>query len=478
MKNRTLFFTLGMLGLALGSVPLGGCSYLRARSARAAYSQYQNAVASGDMVAARAALLSLVNIEEDVPDYWVQLGRLQIQMGAYRDAYDAFLHAHELDRTNVDVLSTLTQLALIAGEMDLAEEHARSLSLLSPDNPAVTLVHGYTAYRAGELDQAEAAADKLLASAPDDSFAKILKTRVLVAKDRVDEAIGLLEDQHRSVPQDLSAIRNLAAIYRNRGDWANLARIEADSLRLNPRDADVAKTLIEAFLRSGNVAAAGRLSAQLLSPSSSPALTESVLAVWLQYAPHGAVLPNGLQLAKLASGDRRVSFASYYNRVGQPRAAEALLGPSQLPVTHLNARLNAVLANAMALEGRAAEARDLFDRVLSREPDQADALRGRCALELRTGQAKQAVIDAQRLVTIAPTDGDDRLLLAQTYAAAGNKTQGQATLWDAFQDLPKDEHVYAALRSALASAGDGDGQRRLDEEIADERKTELRKELI
>jgi predicted Zn-dependent protease len=216
----------------------------------------------------------------------------------------------------------------------------------------------------------------------------------------------------------------------------------------------------------------------MLSPSASPQLVEDTLSLWARFAPHGKVLPGAAKLAGAATADRRVSFADYFNRVGDPGAARALLGSSQQPVTRVNARWNAVFAQSLALQGQLREAKSLFDLVLDREPDQSEALRGRSSLEAQNGMTKQAIIDAQRLVTISPGTGEDRLLLAQAYLADGNRNEVRRTLWEAFQELPNDERVYSALKNVLASTGDTDAQRRLDEEAADRRTSKLTKELI
>ena len=158
VKNRTLFFALSALGLAVTSVPLGGCSYLKARAARNAYADYQEALAAGDTAKARKALMALVRADEDVADYWLELARFQVRIGDYRGAYEAFSRAHELDRGNVDVLAAMTQIALMSGDTDVAQEHARSLALVASDSPLVTLVNGFVDYRSGEFDKASAAA--------------------------------------------------------------------------------------------------------------------------------------------------------------------------------------------------------------------------------------------------------------------------------------------------------------------------------
>ena len=185
-----------------------------------------------------------------------------------------------------------------------------------------------------------------------------------------------------------------------------------------------------------------------------------------------------LALAQSSAGERRVSFANYFNRIGKPTLAAALLGGAQLPVSPENARWNAVIAQSMALQGRVADAKQLFDRVLQAEPDQLDALRGRSALESRAGMPREAVVDAQRLVSASPNTGEDRLLLAQAFLAAGKQKEVTRTLWQAFQDLPEDERVLGALKSVLISSGDLDGVRRLNDEFADQRKAKLVKDLV
>ena len=478
MKNRTLFFKLSLIGLTVATPLLSGCNLYRSWETRRAYSNYQLAVASGDLIRIKFALAALTRADEDVPDYWAELGRLELQLGEYGKAYDAFSRAYELDRSNVQILAALTQLALMSGHVDMADQHARSLALLAPDNPAVMLVRGYMSYQSGDLDDADLQIDKLLAGTPNDSNAKVLKAHILIARDRVDDAIALLENQSKAQPADRSALRGLAALYGSRNDWRNVARVEFELYKLDPKDTTVAGSLVEALLRAGNVAGARRVSGPLLSAPADPKTVDATLVSWVKYAPAGQLLPDALQLANAATDDRRITFANYFNGIGKPAVAGALLGGPRLPANRANARANAIIAQSLALQGRYAEARPLFDRVLQVEPDQLDALRGRSALEARTGMARQAIVDAQRLVSATPNTGDDRLLLAQAFRSAGNKREVLQTLWQAFQDLPDDERVFAALKSMLASTGDMDGERRLNDEFADQQKSKLVKDLV
>jgi predicted Zn-dependent protease len=476
VKNRTFFLMLPLFGIALAGTLLAGCGLLPSKAERA-YSQYQAALAGGDKNRVRAALVALASADEDNPDYWIELGKIQIEFGDYAKAYDAFSRAYEVDRSNVPVLTALTQMALLSGNIPLADEQAKTLALLSPDNPTVTLVRGYVALQAGDLGQADGEASKLLAGAPTDPDAKILKARVLIARSAIPDAVSLLEAQHKAEPEDRMALRALSALYRNRSDWRNATRADAALHKLDPDDTNVAQDLIEASLRSGNLALARVTSVPLLSASSNPGSVQGTLDLWARFSP--ALLPGVVELANASAGDNRVAFANYFNRMDRPAVASHLLGGrARLPVTSANLRWDAVIAQSLSLQKQEKAAKQLFNLILAKEPDQLDALRGRSALAARTGSSKQAIVDAQRLVSASPNSGEDRLLLAQAYLAGGHLTDVKRTLWEAFQAVPDDERVLAALKRVLGSTGDADAEQRLNDEYADKELAKLRKELV
>jgi tetratricopeptide (TPR) repeat protein len=472
-----LFLKRPLLTLAAGALFLGGCSLFESRTVHA-YNQYQAALAAGDLNRAHVALIKLVAADEDEPDYWVELGKLELRLGDYAGAYQALSRAHELDRNNVEVLATLTQFALASRQIEVADEQARMLALLSPDNPVVSLVRGYVALKAGNLDKADAEAQGLIARNPNDSSAKLLEARVLIARYRIDDAIALLEEQFQSTPDDLGAARELVSLYRSKEDWRALARVHYALYKLVPGRNDVSVELVESLMRSGQIEAAGAIARPMLSGAANPRLVEQLLDDWANYAPSGTVLPDAGRLAQASNGDARVSFASYFNRIGKPKAARALLGNPHTPVTPANARWNAVYAQALDAMRQSAQALNLYDQVLQAEPDQVDALKGRSLLFARMGRGRQAIADAQRLVSAEPNSGRDRLILAEVFTAAGKPNEARRTLWDAFQDLPNDDRVFAALKRLLLSKGDLDGARRLDDERVDHRYQTLSQESV
>ena len=458
-------------------VVVTGCSSSDSR-ARAALGEYQTATAAHDLPAARKALLELVRAKDDVAEYWAELGKVQTAMGSYGDAYYAFNRAYELDRSDPTLVSALTVLALRSGDLSQAQARAEELEILSPGNPWVKLVKGWSAFAEFRFDEALSVGDTLLAATPFDPSATILKARALFALHREDEAIDLLTKQMQSQPTDNGSMSLLAEIYEREDNWPKVAELAQKVSALTPDDQDNGLLLVEAAFRSGNVELGRKASFRLLPASADAATVTRVLDLWADYWPSPQRIIDARRLAAAASGnEQRLAYAEFMSRYGSPADAMRIAGPAAaLPVAAATAEANAVVADALSRSGNAAAARTRFNAVLAFDPGNATALRGRSELSLRTGNAPAAVLDAQKLVTVLPNSADDRLLLARAFAAAGNKPWMERTLWAAFQDIPGDEHILAALQSTRK--GDRDAIGDLDSEFARQRDNKLNRGLL
>lgn len=451
---------------------LASCSSPDAR-ARDALNAYQAAAASNDLAGAKKALIELVNAKDDVADYWVQLGKLQTSLGNYSDAYYAFSRAYELDRTNVDVLRSVTELALRSGDLPAAQTHAEELSILAPGDPWPKLVRGWEAISQSHFDQAISAADSILANEPYDSSATMLKARALIGLGQEDQAIDLLTKQIQAQPSDVTNLHLLSRIYQRHGDWAKLFPVVQQLSNLVPFNHDNLLLLIEAAFRSGHVQAGRNASQRLLRPDADPLLETTVLDKWSDYWPSPQRLSDARSLGAAAIGlDRKLPYAAFLTSLGSPQDAVRLIGSwAGIPVNASNAEANAVLAGALAGMGNSQAARLRFDAVLAFDPGNASALRGRAELALRTGDARGAIVYAEKLVTVLPNSAEDRLLLSHSYAAAGNAAWANRTLWRAFQDIPADEKIFAALEAT--KSGNPDATRELQGEFDRQRDQKL-----
>ncbi|MEA3079106.1 MAG: hypothetical protein QOF05_514 [Sphingomonadales bacterium] len=459
------------------AIVVAGCSSSDSR-ARAALGEYQTATAANDLPGARKALLELVRAKDDVADYWAELGKVQAAMGSYNDAYYAFTRAYELNRSDPGLVRALTELALRSGDLTQAQARAEELEILSPGDPWVKMVKGWSAYSELRYDEALAVSDAMLADSPFDTSATILKARALSSMHRQDEAIDLLNKQIQAQPSDVSSMSLLARMYEREDDWAKVAQLTQRVNALTPADGTNTLLLVEAAFRSGNVELGRKTSFQLLRPAADSPTVAAVLDLWADYWPSPQRIADARRLgAAAALQNQRLTYAEFLIRYGSPADAIRLAAPTAaLPVRAESAEANAVLGDALSRSGDVAQAKARFDAVLAFDPGNATALRGRSEIALRTGNPASAVLDAQKLVTVLPDSAGDRLLLARAFAAAGNRPWMERTLWSAFQDIPADKQILAALQST--KKGDREAIGDLDAEFARQRDNRLNRGLL
>jgi tetratricopeptide (TPR) repeat protein len=322
-----------------------------------------------------------------------------------------------------------------------------------------------------------AISDAMLVTTPNDPSAIALKARALVSMGREDEAIDALNKQIAAQPSDDGSITVLARIYQRDGDWAKVAQLTQRIRKLVPADQENALLLIQSAFRSGNVELGRKTSFELLQPGVDAATVNSVLDLWAAYWPSGQRIADARRLAAATGLEQRLAYAEFLSRSGSPGDAIRLAEPAAaLPVRADSAQANAVLGDALSRSGNLAAAKARFDAVLAFDPGNATALRGRSELELRTGNAAGAVLDAQKLVTVLPNSADDRLLLARAFGAAGNRRWMERTIWSAFQDVPANEHILAALQSI--KKGDGDALAEINAEFARQRNNLLNRGML
>jgi Flp pilus assembly protein TadD len=216
-----------------------------------------------------------------------------------------------------------------------------------------------------------------------------------------------------------------------------------------------------------------------MAPDAPARQVDAVLQLWAERYKSPEAIAEARRLASAAGVQQSLAYATYFNAVGRPEDAAALVGDApKLPLSRANLSINSVIATSLALRGQRIQAKRLFDAILEREPDHVYALRGRINLAIATGNARAAVVDAQRLVSVLPRSARDRLLLARAYGAAGDSRQMDRTLWNAFHEIEADLQAYEALRAHVARTEGADAARQVDEEFQRQRDTALEREFI
>lgn len=449
---------------------VAGCRAPEERAAKYA-GMYEAAMAANDPWTARLAMQTAVRYEDANPQYWEGLGRAQLALGDYGAAFGSFLRANELDRSNVGVLQTLADLAVMAGQVDQSRRYANQVLLLTPGDPAPQSTLGYIALHELKFEDALKRADTVLGMRPGDSNATVLKARALAALDRQPEAVALLKAHVAGHLDDRAALQAMSAIAGREGDLAGRKLAQSRLLELSPNDPavklDLARTLYalgerdHAHAMTLAMAEQGRHGGQLID----------ILALWRRYEPRDATVAEVRRLATAASIADRMRYAYYLMMAGEPAEAEAMVAAhAALPVTAANAAPLALLAQTRAAQGRDKEALSLLDAVLAFDNSNVLALRARTDLYLRAGRGKAAVPDAQRLVAEKPKAADDRVRLARAYRLAGQPQLAENAYRAGLQEVPGSPLIYRHLRRFLAETGKQDELADLDREYGEQKR--------
>lgn len=465
MKRRAI------VAAAMALTLLAGCRSREERAAKFA-AVYEAAMANNDPVMARLAMQQAVGFDDSNPDYWQQLGGVELALGDYSGAFNAYLRANELDHSRPVVLQALADLAVIGGHAEDAQRYAKQVLLLRPDDPAPQTTLGFVALRNRDYDSALKHADAVLATRVDDTNATILKARALAGLGKPDAALTLLRDFVTGHPSDATALDALGDMSGRFGNLAGQKEAQSRELAMRPKDVALRVNYARTLYRLGERAAAHELTYALASGGGHEGRLIDILGLWLQYEPRDAAVAEVRQLATQASTADKMRYAYFLMLAGQAGEAEALVAPLvSLPVTAANAAPLALLAQAQAMQGRDAEALKLLDAVLAFDEGNIMALRARTDLYLRTGRGRQAVFDAQRLVASKPRSADDRVRLARAYALAGQPQLAENTYRAGIQAIGgADPALFDGLRAFLVKAGRSDELADLQQQFVEQKR--------
>ena len=367
-----------------------------------------------------------------------------------------------------------------SGDLTQAQARAEELEILSPGDPWVKLVKGWAAYRRVPLRR----------SARDQRFdachhavsipsATVLKARALVSMQREDEAIDLLNKQIQAQPTMAAAWRCWRKSISARiigPKWPSLPSVFERSAR---PIRTTALLLVEAAFRSGNVelGAQGELSAAP-ADAADAATVDTVLDLWTDYWPSPQRIADARRLAAAAAGlEQRLTYAEFLSRCGSPADAIRLADRCSDTAGQCRKCRGQCRACRCAVAERQSAGGKGPVRCRARvRPGQCDGAARPSRAELRTGNAAAAVLDAQKLVTVLPNSGGRPAAACARLCGGRNKPWMDRTLWTAFQDIPADEHIFAALQST--KKGDRDAIAELNAEFARQRDAKLNRGLL
>ena len=429
----------------LAALSIVACTSHDERAATAA-AIAADAFGQGNLPVARAQIGRALAARDDVSDYWMLSGRIAMAEGNYASAFEAFESALTLDRSNVEALTRLCQIAVSGNQPERAERYAGELAALQPGNKIAVNVQAAIALDQGDKPGAAKLLDQVLAADPHDATGLMTKSRLFAANEDYLGAARLAEAS-LTTPGDpvgrLVVLKDLYAKGRDVAGWrrtvARLARAQPANV---PSQIDYARSLYNAGDTAGGFAISRRVLA--LRPNE-VATADRILHLWLEQGKAAMAAADIAVGAANAPPETRAAFAAYANAIGRPELALQVLGNENSG--------NAAVARAqgLALLGRRDAAAAAVASVLAADPDQPRALALRASL--RPGDRPGAVEDLRHALSGDPAAADARLALADLQLAGGDGVLAAATLRDGLDEPDPDPRL--AIRLAALLRGEG-----------------------
>jgi Tfp pilus assembly protein PilF len=386
----------------------------------------QQALNGKNLAAARAEIAAAIADRDDIAEYHVLRGRIELAAGSQSAAFNAYDNALALDATNAEALLAVAQLGLTTGNVQDSFEATERFLALAPTNPDALLVRGIHSIIRRNYTEAIQFADKILADDPDNEGGLILKARALFMLRRPEDALATVEKISSGETDSIPAALTRLEIYRAQGQASKMIP-EFELLRkLRPDDLPLRIDEANLRLKLGQRAQGDRLVEDVLAdPQAGRDVADQAIALWREYGDP-KLSENDLEtIARTGSIVSRTALSRFLLERG--RAASAARIISRLPASFsrgLEARL-------LILSGKGEAAQRVAADVLDQDNTNCDALIAASGGALQHRQADDALRFAQQAASECPSLPSGWLLAANAYEALGresgvNRVYGQA----------------------------------------------------
>jgi len=176
---------------------------------------------------------------------WLSLAAIFVLQQDVARAADAYQKVLDIDPDHTEARRGLGDLALVRGDLDAAASHyTRVLELDGTDVPALTKL-GVVKMRTGRPDEAIALFRRVIERQPKNGEALLYLAGALASSGRPAEALPYFERALEAGQRTSMTLNGLALARMAVGDRRGAAQAFRESLRLDPHQPEVARTLSE-----------------------------------------------------------------------------------------------------------------------------------------------------------------------------------------------------------------------------------------
>lgn len=409
--------------------------------------------ASGDTARARAAYEQALKLDPGFTAADLGLARLDIRERKDDAAAQRLNRLLSRDDKNLDVLSDLALLAERRGQID---EAARLLTVaadhagLANPGPALGLVD--LQLRAGRVDAARDAHKALESKVPESLPVLMTGARVRLAAKDLPGAQAYLTRAGRIADFDARLLTQVALLQLTAQDAKGALYTAGKAVQADPNLLQARGLVVDASLRTGDIAQAEKLARELAQQQPRLALGQALLgdvaAARGQTAAALDAYRRAHQLEPSSASLQRLFLAL---STQDPKAA-ADLAEGWLKSRQGDLAVKRMLAGSYARQARLPQARALYESVVAAAPDDADSLNNLANVMLMQQDAKALAV-ADKALALRP--GVPHIVGTTGWAAhkAGQNDRALQLLRDARLRDPANADTRYFLGAVLVATG-------------------------
>lgn len=437
----------GLAGLLLVTA---ACDSREERAAKLAQTAQAQAEA-GDLNAAGRSIAEAIRARDDIPDYYVLQGQIQLATKNIGQAYQSYKAALALDQSNQEALALVSNIAFRVGQLEEATQTADQLLALNPDSVPALQVKALVALQKRRLDDALDQADRILKLNPQDEGGLLIRSRALALQGKIPEAIDVINKLVAVNGQTVTTLSTLTNIYRETRDAPSMRVTLRQQIEKAPQDFSARLDYANLLYKMRQFAEARAVLADILMADVPTILIhQQVTRLWTEF--DNAPLPPALldKVAREANTGALETVLRHFLLAGQYRTGEMII--ARMPQAP-RATLAPLLGRYRLAAGDRAGARAIAASALAKDAANVDALLLSAAVDTADRRPAQAIIHGQMAVSNDPLNPDAYIVLARAHQAKGETWRARQVMEEGLKRIPQSQYLYDAYLPFLHRLG-------------------------
>ncbi|MCB6180108.1 tetratricopeptide repeat protein [Rhodobacter sp. Har01] len=436
-----------MLSFRRGAIPvllltvalaLAGCESSEERAERH-FQSGMELLEAGDVDRALVEFRNVFRLNGQHREARLTYARIQRERGEIGEAYSQYLRLVEQYPDDLEGRRALGEIAVLRGDWQEAERHARAAREFAPEDNMVIALNAAVDYRKAFLASDSAATEAAVAAAravlerdPKNPIARRLSIEAHAKAGEIADALAEIDIALATEPDDRTLHRMKLSLLVNEGDLAGTGAHLQRMVALFPEDEEVQALLIAWFMDSGDLKGAEAFLRGLTTTGTPERMEQAKVAVaqFLMATQGSEAAEAELDRLIAAEGANPAAVALFRSlrasirfEAGRHDEAiaeiEAILADAE--PSDRTRDIKVTLARMLEATGNPVGARARAEEVLAEDPTHVGALQMQAAWLIGADRPAEAIVALRSALDQDPRNPETLTLMAQAHLRDGSR---------------------------------------------------------